>query len=198
MRGKNAYGFVDGAYLRELALDAGVPLLDPKRVLHIALSGAMPKIYDPGHPASLNLGRVVYYDAQSEDETEVLQSLRDYWDALELLPDTHLGFGWVRSKKRKRPRRQKAVDTLIAVEMLVGAFNELFPVAVLVAGDADYVPVINEVKRLGVLTVVAASPKSIADELKRAADRFFEIAPDLRSPYLPLTVDGRTWPTPLE
>lgn len=198
MRGKNAYGFIDGAYLRKLAEEAGVPLQDPKRVLHLALSGATEHIYDPVHPGNLNLGRVTYYDAHSEEDTEVPQSLRDYWDALELLPDTHLGFGWVRGKKRKKPRRQKAVDTLIAVDMLVGAFNELFPVAVLVAGDADYVPVINEVKRLGVLTVVAASPKSIADELKRAADRFWAITPQLDAPYIPLDVDGRTWPTPLE
>lgn len=197
MRGKNAYGFIDGAYLRKLAEEAAVPLLDPKNVLHVTLSGAMADFYDPGSSDMVQLGRVVYYDAQSEDDSETPQSLRDYWSALELLPDTHLGFGWLRGKTRKTPRRQKAVDTLIAVDMLVGAFNELFPVAVLVAGDADYVPVIHEVKRLGVLTVVAAAPNSIADELKRAADRFWAISPQLSFPYQSLGVGGRNWPTPL-
>jgi uncharacterized LabA/DUF88 family protein len=63
--------------------------------------------------------------------------------------------------------------------MLVGAFTGLFSVAVLVAGDADFVPVVNEVKRRGVMVVVAAAPSdgSLSDDLKRAADRFYAIEP---------------------
>jgi uncharacterized LabA/DUF88 family protein len=92
------------------------------------------------------------------------------------LNDTELGFASVRGGTRKRPPRQKGVDTLIAVDMLVGAFTQLFSVAILVAGEADFVPVVNEVKRRGVMIVVAAANDgSLSDDLRRAADRFYSI-----------------------
>src|SRR5207253_5397539 len=82
----------------------------------------------------------------------------------ELLPDTHLGFGSLRGGTGKKPPRQKGVDTLIAVDMLVGAFEKLFSVAILAAGDADFVSVVLEVRRRGVMVIVTASATSISDE----------------------------------
>jgi len=89
------------------------------------------------------------------------------------LPDPEIGFGALRG----RPRRQKQVVGLIAVDMMVGAFTNLFQVAILVAGDSDFVPVVNEVRRRGVMVVVAGVPESLAEELKRAADRVWPIQP---------------------
>jgi uncharacterized LabA/DUF88 family protein len=66
--------------------------------------------------------------------------------------------------------------------MLVGAFNGRYSVAILVSGDADYVPVVNEVRRAGPHVIVAAasdpSPSSkfqYSPELRAAADRFLEL-----------------------
>ncbi len=81
---------------------------------------------------------------------------------------------------------------MIAVDMLVGAFTNIFSVAILVAGDADYVPVVNEVRRRGVMVVGAGNEDCkqacVSDELKRAADRFFPI-----SSIPSLTVNGKTF-----
>jgi uncharacterized LabA/DUF88 family protein len=89
------------------------------------------------------------------------------------------------------------VDTLIAVHMLVGAYSEIYSVAVLVSGDADFVPVVNEVRRRGVMVVVAAMEDgSLSEDLRRAADRFVPIGPGLNgvTAWFPeLTVDNRTW-----
>ena len=102
--------------------------------------------------------------------------------------------GVVRGGTKRRPPRQKGVDTLVAVDMLVGAFTQLFSVAVLLAGDADFVPVVNEVRRRGVMVVVAGERKSIADDLVRAADRFVEIDPNGTFP--PMQKDSRIWEPP--
>ncbi len=59
--------------------------------------------------------------------------------------------------------------------MLVGAFSGLFDIAVLVAGDGDFTPVVEEVRRRGVMVVVVAVSESLSDDLRRVADRFVEI-----------------------
>jgi Uncharacterized conserved protein len=191
------HGFVDGKYLRKVAELAKLPLANPRDLVkRVVLS---PQIQswcaDPNTIRNVALARIIYYDARPDEESGISQELKEYWNAIELLDDTELGFGSTRGGTRKRPPRQKGVDTLIAVDMLVGAFTNLFSVAVLVAGDADFVPVVNEVKRRGVMVVVAAAMDgSLSDDLRRAADRFFLIDPKQDGPTFPtLKVDGKEW-----
>lgn len=168
-----AYGFVDGGYLRKVAEEHSLPLVDPHNLVENVVSRQ-----GYSFDKSTRLVRVIYYDARPDNESEIPEELERYWDAIELLADTHLGFGSLRGKSRKRPPRQKAVDTLLAVDMLVGAFTENYSVAVLVSGDADFVPVIKEVQRRGPTVIVAAERKTASTELIQAADRFTELQPD--------------------
>ena len=188
----HAHAFVDGAYLRHLARSLGRPLVDPHQLMgHISRNGVIQRWGAPT-AGTINtvLTRTVYYDARPDSDAEADQNLVDYWRAIELLPDTELGFGSLRG----RPRRQKGVDTLIAVDMLVGAFEKLFSVAILAAGDADFVPVVREVRRRGVMVAVAAAEGSLADELRRAADRIVVIGPGIATDWFPaLKVGDRTW-----
>ena len=82
--------------------------------------------------------------------------------------DTDLRFGEVRGK----PKRQKGVDVLLAVDMLSASSRDLFDVAILVTGDADFVPLVREVRRYGITAVVAGVGSTTAKELQTAADRF--------------------------
>ena len=85
----------------------------------------------------------------------------------------------------------------MAVDMLVGAFTNIFSVAILVAGDADFVPVVNEIRRRGVIVVVASNEREVARDLRRAADRFVAIGPGLApKDFPPLEIDGRQWSAP--
>jgi len=136
------------------------------------------------------LDRVIYYDARPDEGSSA--ELEEYWRAIELLPDTEIGFGVLRGRKR----RQKQVDTLIAVDMLEGAFTGLYQVALLIAGDADFVPIVQAVRRKGLMVVVAGAKESLADELRQAADRvrIIDIASSAGAefPYL-ADADGRRW-----
>lgn len=197
-----AYCFVDGGHLRAAAKKYNQPLVDP-RVLaeNIVSSSYVQGWRRPGMGtgskayASLNevgLGRVLYYDARPDDTNSTVSAIEEYWKAIELLPDTEIGFGTLRG----RPRRQKKVDGLIAVDMMVGAFTNLFQIAILVSGDSDFVPVVNEVRRRGVMVVIAGVPESLADELKRAGDRVWPIDPigSLgRTEFPPLRHEGKVW-----
>jgi uncharacterized LabA/DUF88 family protein len=175
-----AHSFVDGAYLRTRSQLAGKPWVDPRALAEsVVLSDKVHSWCADTHTIrNMALGRVIYYDARTDDDTTADPRLLDYWRKIELLDDVELGFGSIRGGTTRKPPRQKGVDTLIAVDMLVGAFTGLFDVAVLIAGDADFVPVVNEVRRRGVMVAVgAASDGSLSDDLLRAADRCYLFDP---------------------
>jgi len=74
-------------------------------------------------------------------------------------------------KKRKQTDRSKGVDIALTTDLLSGAYNNNFDRAVLVAGDGDYVPLINEVKRLGkVVHVLFFENEGLSDDLCLASD----------------------------
>ena len=193
----HAHAFVDGAYLRRLAKDKGWELPNP-RLLSKAIVDS-PEVQEwanaPTTYRGTSLTRIVYYDARPDADEDAPDALREYWRAIELLKDTHLGFGSLRGGTKRRAPRQKGVDTLIAVDMLVGAFTGLFKVAVLIAGDADFVPVVREVQRRGSMVVVAAHELSLSGDLRRAADRVVMIESDKKPDWVkPLKGDGgKTW-----
>jgi uncharacterized LabA/DUF88 family protein len=174
-----AHGFVDGAYLRRCAdeLKPGT-LPDPRRLVEAVCRTyrVQSLVSESTTSRQVRVSRVTYYDAAHDDDELNAPELQEYWKDVELLDDTQLGFGTLRGQGKRI--RQKGVDTLIAVDMLVGAFSRLFDIAVLVAGDADFIPVVAEVRRRGV-TVVLVAPQgpSLSDELLRSADRFVRIAP---------------------
>ncbi|HKX30648.1 MAG TPA: NYN domain-containing protein [Blastocatellia bacterium] len=191
-----AFGFVDGGYVRKRASEAGADLINPRALIQRIVNLPLLQGWCATPQTVQNVGaaRVIYYDARPDNDTEISEDLKEYWDAVELLEDTDLGFGSMRGGTTKKPPRQKGVDTLIAVDMLVGSFTKLFAVAILVAGDADFVPILNEVRRQGVMVVVAAWEKSTSADLKRAADRFLPLEPFSDTACVPpLIVDGRRW-----
>jgi NYN domain-containing protein len=81
-------------------------------------------------------------------------------------------------------------------DMVVGAFNEAFDVAVLISGDAEFIPAVQEVKRRGHLVVLGAVvDNALSDPLRRAVDRFVPIRLHSSSNmYRPLESESRPWP----
>lgn len=198
----NAHCFLDGGYLRGVSKENSRPLVDPRTLAsNIAYSELVqlwrtpkgliaPKEFSGVPNTTIGLARVLYYDACPDEVTD--PDMEEYWRAIELLPDTEARFGVLRGRRR----RQKGVDGLVAVDMLVGAFNGLFQVGILVAGDGDFVPVVEAVRRRGVMVVVAAEERSLSDDLRRAADRVWPIDPSgIRlADFPPLRrSDGHIW-----
>jgi uncharacterized LabA/DUF88 family protein len=86
-----------------------------------------------------------------------------------------IGFNPIVISKRKG-QRAKGVDISLTKDMLLQAFLDNYDIAVLVAGDGDYVPLVDEVKRLGKYVVVAFfDPSGLNPALKRAADEFYPL-----------------------
>ncbi len=76
--------------------------------------------------------------------------------------------------------REKGVDIALAKEMLVNAFNQNFDIGMLIAGDEDYVGLVNEVKRYGQIIRGAFFSHGISEKLRIAFDEFYDIIKDNR------------------
>jgi uncharacterized LabA/DUF88 family protein len=80
--------------------------------------------------------------------------------------------------KREKGGRSKGVDIALARDVLAHAFQGHYDAAVLVAGDGDYVPLVEEVKAQGKRVYVAffsTERWGLSRRLRREADDFFSI-----------------------
>ena len=68
---------------------------------------------------------------------------------------------------------EKGVDIALTKEMLVNAFQQNYDIGVLIAGDEDYVGIVNEVKRYGQVIWGAFFEHGLSPELKYSFDTFF-------------------------
>lgn len=111
--------------------------------------------------------RAFYYTSVQGDAMriqEVRESLRS------------LMFEPVVIQRLRDQRQSKGVDIALAKDMLVNAFHDNYQVAVLYAGDADYVPLIQEVKRMGKVVYLGFfKDQGLADELRLECDSFFDV-----------------------
>jgi NYN domain len=112
-------------------------------------------------PLQPNSVRAYYYTSVVGDEKQI-KSVKEALFELRFTPKVF---------KRTKTRRSKAVDISLATDMLGHAYRGDYDVAVLFAGDGDYVPLVEEVKRLGKNVRVAFFEESgLSDDLRLAAD----------------------------
>lgn len=119
--------------------------------------------------------RAMYYTSVVVDDPLLLQVKDELWG---------LGFSPQVFKKDSQSKKTKGVDIALTKGMLSQAFFGNYEAAVVVAGDADYVPLVEEVKRLGKLVhIVFFGSQGLSPELRRSADQFCDIASSFTSAW---------------
>jgi len=87
-----------------------------------------------------------------------------------------MGFEPHVSKKNGAGQKPRAVDVDLTKDMFAHAFRHEYEAAVLVAGDGGYVPIVNEVKRLGKKVLVSFfGAEGMNADLKLAGDHSNEL-----------------------
>lgn len=76
---------------------------------------------------------------------------------------------------RKRKGKEKRVDIAIAREMLINAFNRNYDLALLVAGDEDYVDLVHDIKQLGIRVIGSFYDVALSEQLKVAVGHFHQL-----------------------
>ncbi len=86
---------------------------------------------------------------------------------------------------------EKGIDILIATDMVSLAFRNAYDTAVLVSGDSDYVPVIEEIQSLGKRVENASFKRESSYNLRKVCDEFIEldkIKEQFTTPLYPKTI----------
>jgi uncharacterized LabA/DUF88 family protein len=143
--------------------------------------------------------RVFYYDCSDEirnnNETEEqyrdkLTNQKEFFNRIRSIEGFHVRLGTLTG--RKKEKRQKEVDILLAVDMMNHAIRKNMTKAVLLSGDRDFKPLVESLIELGTLVYIAAEPKSISSEFRYSADAYTELTfnnlysflmPDIQSKY---------------
>lgn len=115
--------------------------------------------------------RKYYYTSVQGDD----KKLNDVTDWLK-----GIGFETPRVFKKDKERGSKRVDITLATDMLSHGLRGHYEIAVLVAGDDDYVPLVRAVKAEGARVHVWFVSEGMSPHLRREADYFKDIDGILR------------------
>ncbi len=77
--------------------------------------------------------------------------------------------------KKEKAKGSKRVDISLAVDMLTHAHRSNYDLAILVAGDEDYVPLVQTVMSEGKTVVLWFLSSGLSPALERQAEYFFDI-----------------------
>ena len=80
---------------------------------------------------------------------------------------------------------EKGTDINVAVQMLSKGFQNAYDIAILVSGDTDYIPVVENLHNLGKTVILATLPQQNIDKYKTIIDRHIVISSNiiLKSEY---------------
>jgi uncharacterized LabA/DUF88 family protein len=166
-QGPTTYLFIDAAYLEEECVSqAGaffgeVPTLDLRRVREDAVAQrafyyqCVDDVAGQGESAEELAARITAQDAELA--------------RISRLPNFHVREGVIRGVGRRR-RRQKKVDVQLAVDMLMSRVQGVMDRAVLIAGDLDFLPVVQSLVQLGAHVTVWHGERAPEDLLAGADD----------------------------
>jgi uncharacterized LabA/DUF88 family protein len=162
------YIYIDGGYLRQRLQKYSDRYFSGEAVeldfLQLC-SGYEKKFYYDCLPGQRNGESDGDYAARKEQ----VQSL---FDSLSELPGFHVFEGSLSGEGGRA--RQKGVDVQLGVHMLTHAHRGIVRNATLLAGDADFTPLVEAVVAEGSYVTLWADRGSVARSLRRAADRYNE------------------------
>ncbi|MBG7617186.1 MAG: NYN domain-containing protein [Chloroflexi bacterium] len=125
------------------------------------------------------LVRIYYYNAEvgRTEEPERYRDQQKYFSGIEAIPFIELRLGrLVYSGWPSSPPYEKGVDIMLATDMITHSFKNNYEVAILVAGDNDYVGAIQAVKDNGKNVEIALFGKERTSlQLRKVADQIIPI-----------------------
>jgi uncharacterized LabA/DUF88 family protein len=150
------YLFIDGGYLRQRYTEAMQKFLGVDGSLDVRTLKDQFGSY-----------RAYFYDCANLRGTPAeVETEENRLASIAALPGFHVREGKLAGKRK----RQKQVDISLAVDMLEHASRNNFGRVELLAGDSDFVPVVEAVVRMGKWVNVIYDSTSVASDLLEAAD----------------------------
>lgn len=122
-----------------------------------------------------NLIRTYYYTAplNQKDNSEGYKNQQRFFQRLHNTNCLTLKLG--RLEKRDRTYVEKGIDVAIAVDMLSMAYSNSIDVFYLVSADADFVPVVDEIKRIGKKVFNVSFANGASYHLRNTCDGYVKL-----------------------
>ena len=138
--------FIDGGYLRsEIIRKFGHDRID-----YWSLFGFLINNCSYGASLHMEIIRIYYYDAivdyKENKEKHLIQE--SYFDNIRKINNYEVKLGRLIKTSKEDGYRQKGVDVLLAIDMISKAHLGHYDVALLLAGDDDYLDMVKSVKDL--------------------------------------------------
>lgn len=155
--------FIDGGYLRGIIKPANITEVDFSKLSAWLIKQTGGAVIRGEHI------RTYYYDAtvSPDDDADEYSKRNSDFDIINNCDHVQLRLG--RLIKGRDGLRQKGVDVLLAIDMITKAYEHQYEIAVLLAGDDDFLDVVNTVKAEGRRVYGAFEAKSAS---KRLIDSF--------------------------
>ena len=182
---KNVMVFIDGNYLRKYAKEKyNTDLINYDKLGSYLASAAV-----GSYP---NLIRIYYYDAIAnmrdadkisdkherkiveEKIRKYIEEQEEYFDKINKQEFVTIRKGHLVVANKESPR-QKGVDVLMAIDMLTAAYDRQYDWAVLVAGDSDFLELVNAVKQTGANIIGYYFKDHVSKDLVNAFDKRREL-----------------------
>jgi uncharacterized LabA/DUF88 family protein len=149
-----------------------------KEVRHVQDSYVWCPLFMPR--GSYAASRAIYYTSVQGDLAKV-RATADELRELRLFPNHAPDWAHERTLYPKvfaRPRGReeaKGIDVQLAVDVLSNVYQDNCDAVLLMAGDGDYAPILDESIRRGKITLVAAFSDGLSESVRERADTFYTL-----------------------
>lgn len=116
------------------------------------------------------LYRTYYYNVLQEQSLypDGYREQQEFLDAMRKTPYMEVRLG--HTKLRQGVPVEKGIDIMLATDMLMYGYQELYDVAILVSGDGDFAYALQTVKNMGKHVEVAYFERNVSKDLQEVAD----------------------------
>ncbi len=156
--------FIDGSNLYYSLKDLEVDKLNFKKFLQtISKDKLLITTYYYNASLDISVNQKKYWEQQK------------FFDFLRKIPD----FKVVLCRMRKHKKDGKFIfdvkgdDVYLAVDLVSGAYENLYDIAIIVSGDEDFVPAIQKAQKLGKKVINAYFKSTSSNYLKHTCDKSF-------------------------
>lgn len=166
MSKKRVMVFIDGSNLYHSLKSLGVKKINFRRLLkNITKDNLLVSTKYYNASLDISMGKDKYWEQQK------------FFDILRKIPDFHVIL--CRMRKHKKSNQTffdvKGDDVYLAVDLVSGAYENLYDIAIIVSGDEDFVPAIKKSQKLGKEVVNAYFKPTSSSYLKHVCDRSFDV-----------------------
>ncbi len=151
--GSNLYHSLKSLSVKEIDFEKLVSLLIKERLLT--------KVFYYNAPLDISINEKKYWEMQR------------FFENLKRLP----GFNVILCKRRKYKKddgsygfEMKGDDVYLAIDMVSGAYENIYDTGIIVSGDEDFVPLIKRLQKLGKKIENAYFTRSSSNALKNSAN----------------------------